>query len=313
MKETKRFICETYNLPEDIVLIKHAVDTYTFDYKQSQYFLICAPSNQELAAMQAFITYLNNKGTISQKVVTSIGGSDFVVHESKFCTLYKTPPLQSVYTTSLTKTKLSGLLGLIKAVLNEGEYLADMFLSKETYIVPQIAEKIVRQLSKAKNFFEDNNEIKVTAYDSIVVHLDMISLLENQLRQLIEKLNTDITRTSINMNIENSFFNNESGIKMFITDKLFLGHPFFIFSKVASEMFIFESAIEEEDLINQVMESYDEMIPNHFTQDFFESMIDIYLLIRLYKIAKLQIDTGDQKEFYNIAKGLYRSKVVEWI
>ncbi|MCA9386574.1 hypothetical protein KC669_00925 [Candidatus Dojkabacteria bacterium] len=313
MKAIKDFVCETYNFPDDIVLTRHAVDTYTFDHKQVQYFLLCAPSGQELAAMQAFISYLNNKGIITQKVVTSVSGSDFIVHESKYCALYKTIPLQSLYSTSLTKTKLSELLELMKEVLNEGEYLAEMFLSKDTYIVSQISEKVVRQLSKAKSFFEENPQIKITSYDSIQIHLDMISLLENQLKQLIERLSSDIFRTSINVNIENSFFVHENKIQMFLTDKIFLGHPFFIFTKIASEVFVYDSVIEEEELIKVITGKYSELIPNHFTEDFFDSMVDIYLLIRLYKIAKLQIDTGDQKEFFNIAKGLYRSKVVEFV
>ncbi len=314
MDKINEFIREVYGFSEDSLPVKHAVDSYIIEEKDYKYFLLLTPSQQELAALQAVISYLNNNKIIKEEIVQSISGSDFVTFESKFCSLFKTEVFDELKKYSLTKVRLQELINLIIRVVNGSRYLSELFKSKEQFIVTNIEEKIVRQLEKAKDFFNENGTIKVSSYDSVKINFDLLDLLISNIHTLIEKLNTDISRQAINFNIDNSFYIDEfKEVQVVITDKIFLGDPIFLFSKLAAKTYELESGFDEDELVEIIFKEYEKFIPNHFTHEYFEVVKDAYLLISLYKNAKHILDVDIEPNFMDVARGLSYSKIVEWI
>lgn len=314
MTNIGEFIRETYNVGDNTNIIQHAVDVYRFDENDFVYFFILTHSEPEKAAIQSLISFLNNKRVIPQEVVKSVSGSDFVKFENKFGSLYRTKHLEKVNGYSLTKVRLSEILDKIKEFLEGSKYLSELYKSKEDFIVPIIEEKIVRQLNKAKEFFEDHSEFKVSEYDSVKVNFELVDLMIQNIYMLIEKLNTDISRQSVNLNVDNSLYlDSEKNIELLITDKVFVGDPVFVFGRLASLIYEIESSIDEKEHIEMIKEFYNQLVPNHFTNEYFDVITDSYLLIKLYHKLKRTIELELKPEMIELSRALYNSKIVEFV
>ncbi len=314
MKDITDFIKEIYGLDSDAVVTQHAVDSFVFDENDNRLFFILSTSEGELKAVQAVISYLHNNNLINQNLISTISGSDYATFENKFSSLFITEKYTDLKKLSLTKSRLESVLEKLLSIINETQYLAELFKSKEDYIVSNIEEKIVRQLDKAIEFFETREQVKVSEYDSVSVNMDSVELLRTNIHTLIEKLNTDISRQSLNINVENSLYlNSNKEIEILITDKVFIGDPIFLFGKLASLLHELESNIDIDELWNLVKDTYEDFVSNHFSTEYFEFVTDAYLFISLYQETKHAGDLDLVPTTMEIAKGLYGSKMVEWV
>lgn len=309
MDELSDFLKETYKLPDDNDIVKHAVDSYFLDSGNSRHVVLCAPSAVEISAILSYISYLHNRKVINQILVKTESGSDYVEFSGKYCAVWKINKLSLI--NKVTKSGLNSILKKLSSLDKEGRYIGELFESNDSYQVTRISDKVLRQLSKATDYFSEFESIGVTDFDSVSFNSENIQLLKERLEECIERLKDDIYRNSININTENSFFGSGNNVEVNITDKIFLGHPVFQFAQLAALMIASEGDLEEEDIRQIVKDEYENDIENHFTTDYFDSLVDIYLFSVLYKEHRKDEESNSERK-QRIAKELYKSGIISW-
>jgi hypothetical protein len=310
MDELRDFLTGTYKLSSDIVITKHAVDSYFLNTSSNtRYVLLCTPSVVEIAAVLSYISYLNNRKVINQILLKTQSGSDYVEFSGKYCAIWKVNQLSPI--DKFTKQKIKSVLSKLSTIDEEGRYIGELFEANDSYQLSRISDKVLKQLDKASDYFEDFESIGITDFDSAEFNKENIQTLKDRLRECVDRLTDDIYRNSVNINTENSFFQIGNDVEVNITDKIFLGHPVFQFAQLTALMIANDNEVSEEEIRDLVKEEYEGDIDNHFTGDYFDDLVNIYLFSVLYKEHRKD-EESDSIRKQRIAKALYRSGIVSW-